>query len=58
MTAVIVRVSKSMTKHHGQKQLVEERVSFSLRHSLSLKEVREGTRGRNQEAGADTETVQ
>jgi hypothetical protein len=45
-------------KHHDQRQLGEERACFSLQLSgraPSLKELREGTQGRNLEAGTEAE---
>lgn len=44
-----------LDKDHDQKQLKEERVDFILQfsgHSLSLREDRAGTQGRNLEAEA------
>jgi hypothetical protein len=51
---LFIGVSTVVIKHHGQKQLGEERVYVILQlsgHSLSLWEVRAETQGRNLEAG-------
>lgn len=48
-------------KHHDQRQLGEERVCFSLQfsgHTLSQRENRAGTQGRNLKVGAEAETME
>jgi hypothetical protein len=51
---VLVGVSIAMVKHHGQKQLEEERVISAH----SLKSIIEGTQGRNLDARTDVETME
>ena len=59
-TSVLVRASIAVIKHHDQKQLVEERVCFSLQFAVHHpgKSDRPETQGRDLEAGADAEAME
>ena len=51
----------ALIKYRDQLELEKERVYFILQllgHTLSLKEVMEGTEGRNPEVGTDTGTME